>query len=234
MTRPYQKNEEAFFARKAIELLGETWSVKESPNEEDWPDLIVSSRNVKFGLEVRNIFKDESKSGSNTKEIESIRVSRLKLLADLYYKKTSVPINLNIRGDIEKSKIDDIALFLANTVIPLEEKEEIERDKFGVKFYIQRLPSTFENYSRWKNINDYICWKSKLTQEVLVNAVLAKESKLAKYRKNIPDMRLLLVLNTMKNSGRADFPEGFYDIESEFNDIYVMLYPDKIYRLNRT
>mgnify|MGYP000282296338 CR=1 FL=1 len=232
MTRQSQKNEELYFARKASELLDESWSVEESPNEEEWPDLIVSNQNVKFGLEVRSIFKDESKTGSNTKGIESIRISRLKLLADTYYKKTSVPINLNIRGDMDKSEIDDIALFLANAVIQLKEQEKGERDKFGVKFYITRLPPSFENYSRWKNINDYVGWKSKLIQEILVNAVLAKESKLAKYRKNIPDMRLLLVLNTIKNSGRADLPEDFNNIKSEFNDIYVMLYPDRIYRLN--
>lgn len=70
MTTKHQKNLEVIYAVKAGELLSEAWNVKPSPNENSWPDLIVTTELGKFGLEVREIYPNESIKGSTKKANE--------------------------------------------------------------------------------------------------------------------------------------------------------------------
>ncbi len=237
MTRQAQKNEEMLFAEKAGELLDETWIIEESPNEKHWPDLIVSTSDKKFGLEVRNIFKDESESGSCLKNQESIRVSQLKALSESYYDISDIPITLQIAGDIRKDEIDNAASYLKEKAGEIEEKENIRLELPGSKTiaYLTRLPMSFGCYNRWQNVSNYVSWGGFfLTEEYLKNIIAEKESKLSKYQSNIADVKLLLILNKRTNSGRAEFPEGFCEIKSGFSEIYIMLHPDIIYRVNCT
>ncbi|VAX19015.1 hypothetical protein MNBD_NITROSPINAE02-1041 [hydrothermal vent metagenome] len=44
MTREHQKELEMMYAEKTGELLGETWKVKPSPDEINWPDLIILTK----------------------------------------------------------------------------------------------------------------------------------------------------------------------------------------------
>jgi hypothetical protein len=233
MTRQSQKNEEMQFAQKAGELLGETWGIKESPNEKEWPDLMILNETIKFGLEVRSIFKDEGQSGSELKKLESFRVDCLKKLSQAYYRITDIPIMLRIRGDLKKSDIERIALFLKKKAEFMREDENLDIE-VGVKLYITRLRMQLENYNRWQNVNDYVGWVSEFMRENIERSIRAKESKIEKYRKNVSDIRLLLVLNRNKNSGRAELEDNIGEFDSKFNEIYVMLYPEKIHRLNRT
>ena len=236
MTRQSQKNEEMHFAKKASELLAVEWDIEESPSEKDWPDLIVSSNGEKFGLEVRSIFKDEFESGSALRKKESFRNSCLKDLAEKYYEITDIPISLKINGDIGKEHIGNISEFLKTNVAGLEEKEQLNvvYKESGVKFYLQRLPNDFGQYSWWLNVSDYVGWVSKFKNEILENAISSKEKKIEKYRKNISDIRLLLVLNVVKNSGRAEIDEFLNELKSEFREMYIMMYPEKIYKVNCT
>ena len=43
MTTPRQKQREIAYATKAGELLNDSWDVAASPNEINWPDLIVKA-----------------------------------------------------------------------------------------------------------------------------------------------------------------------------------------------
>jgi hypothetical protein len=234
MTRESQKKEELNFAKKAGELLGERWNIDESPNENDWPDLVISDVNQKFGLEVRNLYKDEIKSGSSLREIESIRASNLVRLSEAYYKISNIPISLNILGDINRKGVSEVANILKEKAESLSEQNELDFkiDQFEIKFYITRLPMSFGQYNRWQNVGDYVGWVSELLFQKIQSAISIKESKLDKYRSNIEDVRLLLVVNRMKNSGRVKLPGNISDITSSFNVVYLMLYPEKIVRVH--
>lgn len=236
MTRQSQKNEEIHYAQKASELLNEFWSIEESPDEVHWPDLMISNEESKFGLEVRNIFKDEGTSGSYMKEIESIRINRLKALSILYYSQSVIPISLKIRGDIQKNEISEVVEFIQSKVEIIKELEQYESvvPNVEVKIYIRRLPEELAGYNRWQNISDYVGWVSKLTPDVIERAIKAKESKIDKYSKNIKEIKLLLVLNRTLNSGRAELPIEMEAIVTNFSEIFILLYPEKIHRVKCT
>lgn len=236
MTRESQKKEELSFAKKAGELLGETWSINQSPNEEDWPDLIVSGVNGKFGLEIRNLFKDEDRVGSELRELESIRSSNLKKLYEAYYEISNIPISLKVLGDIDKKEVSAIAKFLKEKAELLSDQNRLdfEVDEFEAKFYISRIPLSFGKYKRWQSVSDNVGWVSKLEIPLIKNAITVKESKIDKYRSNINDVRLLLVINRVKNSGRAEIPDNILNIDTSFNEVYLMMYPERIVRVRRT
>jgi hypothetical protein len=91
MTTQNQKQLEIIYAKKASELLGEPWKIEPSPDELSWPDLIVTTDLGKFGLEVREIYLDESSKGSTKKANEQHNLKNIKKLADDYYKAITPP-----------------------------------------------------------------------------------------------------------------------------------------------
>jgi len=60
--------------------------------ERESPDFIISNGDERFGLEVAQVFRDQSPHGSPTKARESWRVQYLNRLASRYYSCDGLPL----------------------------------------------------------------------------------------------------------------------------------------------
>ncbi len=232
MTRQFQKVEEEFYATKAGEMLRSSWSISSAPDELDWPDLIIQTRDGKFGLEVRNIYKDEILfKGSNLKKMESNNTSFRNKLAALYYTRSAIPISLQILGECSDSHINHIVDFMVqkSRTLDVMSSERCILHELSMVLYIRRLPDHFERYSRWISPGDSTSFVSKFSNSLLIEAIKAKEANLTKYKTNIENVQLLLVLNRSKASGMAELNSLPISLKSSFDQIYVFSYPDKVY-----
>jgi hypothetical protein len=230
MTSQHQKSLEIVYAKKACELLCESWQVEPSPDEVSWPDLIVTTESGQFGLEVREIFLDESKKGSIKKANEKKNLKTINNLADAYYKKTHLAINVNFLGVINHND-----LVLNSLIKEARQLFEFEHKRIqlceGSVIYITRLPDQCAEYRRWKYVSDRVGFLRNIDKDVINSVIIEKAKKLPKYMKNISDVRLLLVSNRIFNSGKHHLENTTYNA-SNFICVYYLSYPDEASRLS--
>lgn len=235
MTRKSQKEEELNFANTASKLLGESWKIEAAPNEIEWPDLLVTRDGKKFGLEITQIFISEAHPGFKLQETESFRRKLLQSLAKKYYGISNVPISLKINGEFSKHIFEQL---ITNILYVVKESKEFEMKAFSLadgatKVHVSRLPDHFVKYSRWQYVGDSVGWVSTVPLQEIYRAIHVKEEKIEKYRKNIEDIWLLLVLDRTKNSGRAQISNSIEIKSTLFNEVYVMSYPQEILKARR-
>lgn len=230
MTKLSQKKEEAFYASCLANKLKEEWAVVDSENEEEWPDLLVKTGDSEFGLEVRSLFKDENVGvGSPLKRKESLNINFLRRLKNEYYKICNIPVTLRVLGNFTNNDICDIAEIVKAEVDKIDVMQQVRLEYRPLDvIYITRLPEEFVQYGRWDNVGDSTSWECNLNSEVIKKAVLAKSEKLAKYKENVNDVRLLLVLNGLKSSGMVQLTEVENINCLGFNKIYIFLYPGEV------
>lgn len=231
MTTKHQKCNEIIYAEKTGELLDELWEVEASPDEASWPDLIVTTELGKFGLEVRELYLDESNKGSAKKAIENNNMKNINNLANAYYKTTRSSIKADFSGDIGHH--DQLLNTLIKGVEQLSEFEQKRLEPYnGCVIYIQRLPDQLGEYKRWDYVSDKVGWVSKIDQKVIVMAIAEKAKNLSKYAKKISDIRLLLVSDRIFNSGKAHIAHDIICDACGFNKVYYLSYPVEVWQIN--
>jgi len=231
MTTKHKKSIEMFYAKKTGELLGESWEVEPSPNEVSWPDLIVTTELGKFGLEVREIYPDESINGSTKKANEKNNLNSIKNLADAYYKTSRSSINVKISGDIGHH--DRLLNAIIKEVPKLSEFEKKRIEPYNdCIIYIRRLPNQIGEYKKWEYMSDRVGFVSSIDKESIGRSISEKAKNLPKYAENISDVRLLLVSNRIFNSGKARLNEDVTCDSHGFNTIYYLSYPYEAWKLS--
>ena len=202
MTRAIQKQFEMLYASSLAKKMNYDWDIKVPPNEVDWPDLLINPSKDAFGLEVRDFYVDEDRKGSIVKKGESYRQKLLSDLSVKYYKKKSVPILLDIRGPFDKDSVVEILDYLLST--EFQEGSIMEHDICikGNKttLFVERLNSSFANYSYWKYMNDTIGWVERIKDEDIEKIVKEKSVNIHRYKKNVNNISLLIVANRINNS----------------------------------
>jgi hypothetical protein len=166
MTREIQKQTEIFYAENLSRIKGYDWIVEVPPNEDDWPDLLIKTSNDKFGLEVRDRYVDESRKGSIEKRDETYREELLSELSARYYAKSNIPIRLDIRGPFLKDHVEHIL----NYLLTAEFQEGISEHDIIVngnktRLFVEKMPSSFAEYSYWKYMNDTLGWIERIKDE---------------------------------------------------------------------
>ena len=241
MTTKHQKNHEVIYATKAGGLLGETWNVEPSPDEANYPDLIVTIGLVKFGLEVREIYLDEpmedstklkikKRPGSGSKKREAKNRENIKKLADDYYKANCLSIKVDFLGDI--SHPDQLLKAIIDEAPQLSEFEQKRIVPYnGCVIYIRKLPEQLGKYKRWNYVSDKVGWVSSIDKNIIDMAIVKKANNLPKYTKKISDIRLLLVSDRIYNSGKAHLMNKITFDARGFNSIYYLSYPDEVWQL---
>lgn len=231
MTTKYQKSLEIIYAEKTGELLDELWEVEPSPEEASWPDLIVTTELREFGLEVRELYLDESNRESAKKAIENNNMKNINNLANAYYKTTRSSIKADFLGDIGHH--DQLFNVLTREVKQLSEFEQKRLEPYnGCIIYILRLPDRLGEYKRWNYVSDKVGWVSKIDQKVIEMAIVEKAKKLPKYAKKISDVRLLLASNRIFNSGKARIAHDIICDACGFNKVYYLSYPVEVWQIN--
>lgn len=227
MTREIQKQTEILYAENLSKDMGYDWIVEVPPNEDDWPDLLIKTAHDKFGLEVRDMYVDESRKGSIEKRDESFRRDLLSELSVKYYAEKNVPILLNIRGPFNKDSVDKILEYLLTT--EFQEWITIEHDIIinskKTTLFIERLPSSFGDYSYWKCMDDSFGWVERITEDKIEMIIKEKSLNIDKYKKNVSNVSLLIVSNRIYNSGKLLLEKSRKVNTYGFGKVFFYMHP---------
>lgn len=232
MTTDIQKEREKAYASQLAKALESNWDIEFPPDEQEWPDLLVRENGHQFGLEIREITKDkETKKGSKRRASESRNNTIVQGLADRYYQQESVPLKVGILGNID----NDIEILETLKRFAHYSSEwgnlRIETENHSI-IYATHLPKQAGIYKRWEYVNDKVGWVKEINSEFLLPFIDEKGKKIPKYKMHLNDIRLLLVADPTYSSGQVSFIDSKIDAESNFSEIYLLVYPNKVHRTN--
>ena len=222
------KVQERIYAEKAIALLAVDWTLQDIPEPLDFE---VRSENLRFGLEVRNVFAGgEETYGSPRRRNESINSRLIRSLAEKYYAAGGRPITAQFLGKVADMSVKQVAQLLdASAPLQSWERTTLQLDK--MKVILTALPSSVGHYSRWTVVSDHVGWARKITCEELQAAIDRKKENLSLYRDKYAEIDLLLVANRLLNSGRLLQDEEIVVSNPGFRRIYFLSYPEAIRRV---
>jgi hypothetical protein len=227
MTKRRQKIEERLFAERAIALLGENWTIRETDNEREWPDLLIETATGPFGLEVRKIYIDEAPRGSPKRGAESSGVRLLREVAGLYYAEGAPPARVQFYG-----RPGDPAILAGDLTSMIPSMQIWERKKVIYDsqrwMHVCRLPAKCAEFRRWDIVSDSVGWVGVIDSSVVQRAIQGKSAKVARYKVHIEDVRLLLVSDRTRNSGKQRFADSPCISGAGFNQIYLLSFPDEL------
>lgn len=224
MTRKIQKEIEKYFVEQFAIQMNYDWNVIIPENEQKYPDLLIETANNTFGLEVRELFKDEIFSkGSNLKKTEQSNIRTMQNLSYRYYKKSKRPILVKIYGKIASYNIDIILDILIDSKV--NEYENISKylptSDGLVSIHITGLPSKFESYSDWQNISDNIGFVKLLNTNSIEEIIRIKAINLSKYSQIVNVVSLLLYCSHSFSSGMIRFTVGKELNKFGFKHVYL-------------
>lgn len=225
MTRPIQKIIEKHFAEHFAKTMNYNWKVNIPANEKEYPDLLIKSPEGKFGLEVRELFKDEkSIKGSKLKQTEQYNIQMMQKLASQYYEKSKNPIYVKLYGKLDSQNFNDILYALHNNNVVNQYKIltiKISTTNGLISLYITGLPTKFRNYSYWQNISDNIGFLRSMDNKSIEEIIKIKAKNITKYSQNLQNVSLLLFCEHSFNSGKISFQKGLKIQKYGFQYIYL-------------
>lgn len=230
MTRKQQKNCEIAYAEKAGELLGEQWIIDASPEEENWPDLLVTTDHHRIGLEVTEIYLDKTRKGSQQKTYERKNQKTIETFADTYYDTGGSPISIQFLGNLYcQNLLPDRITEEVSQLAELEQKRiEIAHD---CVVFIRKLPPCFGEYRRWVYVSDRVGCVGRMDKFSIDKVIDKKAKNLPKYTTNVSDVALLVVSNRIFNSGKFLLEESTLFDPRGFCSVFYLSYPEEAWRL---
>lgn len=223
------KVQERIYAEKAIALLAVDWTLQSISEPLDFE---VKTANLRFGLEVRNVFAGgEEKYGSPRRRNESINSRLICSLAKQYYAAGGRSIEAQFLGKVSDVKVEQVAaqLMTASALLQPWQETVIHIDK--MKIFLTALPSSVGHYLRWTVVSDHVGWLRKVTCEELQAAINRKGKNLSLYRTKYAEIDLLLVADRILNSGGLLQDEQIVVSNPGFRSIYFLSYPEAIHRV---
>ncbi len=142
---------------------------------------------------------------------------------------SSIPLNVQIIGNIDnKNILPELCKHAIST-------DEMVHSRLKLKdrtiIHVTRLPESLKQYKNWQYTDDRVGWVREINRYYLTPFILQKESKLDKYTKHLNDVRLLLTADPTFSSGMVSYEDSEFCIETSFNEIYLFLYPDQVFKL---
>lgn len=200
-------------------------------DERESPDFIVYSASRSFGVEVTQIFKDNSRKGSKKKTVESMRDKFLAGLADEYYRQEGCAIAL--KGKIwtlpDQSNRQKLLQKLHEFVHhkPWECSEILVEsvNKKYAKLFVTRLPDSVKRYDRWICMNNSIGWVRSLDKKSLEAIIQKKSENIQTYRNVVNNVVLLIVADRIKESGMLQWDDKEMCSNHGFISVYLHVFP---------
>lgn len=201
--------------------------------ERESPDFVLSDAQGEFGLEVAQIFRDRSESGSPSKAVESRRSKYLRRLALDYYSRSGLPLLVQARIP-DQFQYDVQAL--SERLMAERNHEPWRSSEFSLAqdatFELTPLPDEAGQYSRWVCINNSVGWRGWLCADDLAPTIEDKSMKLAEYRSATARVSLLLVVDVTQASGTLRWPDDVVPPSAQgFDAVYLYLHPLEARRL---
>lgn len=224
-----KKRKEQHFVEEAARLLGESWSAA----ARECPDFIIGTSGSHFGLEVSEVYLGPSgERGSSAKETESQNHRWLNKICREVEERDKVKLDvafLGKRSDPARAAI--LAALSAEDFAnrPVGHRMEPPPDDGDSESEPEhgRLWATKAIHSRATFVQDSSGWVSTDTA-ILQEAISRKAFKLANYREAVKDVRLLLVADRTRNSGKLMARGNIAVDPCGFDVIYFLSYPVKI------
>ncbi len=213
-----------------------------------------SKKKLAQGIEYNS--KEESEEALRKEGVKETRAQEeenkriLHELASDYYAKSKTPIGVNISMNNGSGKLSALTEKDKSKIL-LElrkfSKNSSEWQKKRIKYngnltiHVTHYPDKCVElpdyksikFRNWKFLNDCIAWNAKISKKKLQHLVSEKEEKLDKYRTYLKDVRLMLVADKRYGSGMIRLEgDNTLTTRSSFNEVYLFIMPDKVYKLN--
>jgi hypothetical protein len=226
VTRPTQKKRERFFVEEATRSLGVGWTIDE---ECDPPDFLITEDHHHFGLDVADIFVGhQNEHGSMMKRGESDLHKVLDKLRLQYEAKTGINLVVKFLGRIEPDTLEAVVPRLL--ALDLASKPPGYQESFEILLGLEAPLKLFVTKSlrpEWYSVGDRVGWVTRTPNEIIAAEIEKKGKKLLQYKSLVgDDVRLLLVADGIKNSGKiAREIEGAFLFHG-FKKVYLFPYPE--------
>lgn len=224
-----KKRIEQHFVEEAARLLGESWS----PTARERPDFMIGTGGSHFGLEVSQVYLGASdERGSCAKMNESRNDRWLNEIRREIEQRDNVVLDLTFLGErSDAARAAALAALsaedFANRPVGHRMEPPPDDDESDSEFDHGRLWATKAIHPRATFVKDSSGWVSADTA-ILQKAISRKAPKLADYREATKDVRLLLVADRTRNSGKLMAISNIAVDPCGFDVIYFLSYPVKI------
>lgn len=237
-----QKDEEIYFAMEFAKRAGLNWLVRASSSEIDSPDLMVATPDGEFGLEHTQVFVGgrPRAEGSSLRGAEARRADRGKAILEECERTLNATLHIRFSSPVyqheptktfEFDRLSNGEIADAICSLPLAAAslgENLASSQFDrCKIWVKRA-----HRSRWEFIQDGVGFVVTQGSMAVQAAVADKSEKLVKYRAGgLSDVRLLVIANRIRNSGKLMLPDGAEIDRLGFNRVYFFSYPDQAIEL---
>ncbi len=228
MTIPLKKTHERNFVEEAAKRLGKSWDIG---LDRENPDFVIKEGDQQFGLEVCEIFTgQENRSGSINKKGESDRQQAIKAVQHEYEAAQNILLNVRFVGDICAQNLAKVvpAIVTQNLApAPVGHRVVIDIDtglRAGLRVHVTRA---FR--ADWISVNDRVGWVDRNPMPHITAIVEKKSQKLLRYTDAAgSDIRLLVVSNSIHNSGKLRLEAQARLDKKGFQVIYYFSYPEGV------
>ena len=215
-----KKQTESYFVEEAAKLLGQNWQLV--GREE--PDFIVTCDSHEFALEVTQVFVGKTtKKGSQDRRAESNRADWLDAIRAEYAKHSTADLSLKYLGAAtDAAGTDILKMLLAEQFDDKSTLHQLEKRVADGKLW-----ATKALRPEWTFMSDGVGWVSR-DGAMIQQAIQKKSVNLPKYSLANRDVRLLVVADRLKNSGKLTVDESFTPALHGFKGVYFLSYPDSV------
>lgn len=225
-----EKQHERFYVEKAGNLLGKAWDIE----DHERPDFIVTEGGQKFGLEVRQIFKGlENRKGSQLRKNEAEKQRAIDALQREYEGIEDIRLVVKFLGNMCEENMARVVpklldMKLSNKPIRYQENFTVELEPWGPAPLEVFVTRAFR--SEWYSIDDGVGWVDRNPMDSIDKAVQEKSEKLTSYKQSsgLEDIRLLIVADRIKNSGKLELVEKPELNTRGFRFVYFFSYPESV------
>lgn len=232
-----QKEQEVYFATEFARRANLDWAVRASISEKDAPDLIVVAEDGEFGLEHTEVFAgaEPRELGSALRRAESRRFERGRSILKECERRTGRSLHIQFSSHVYRHEPERIFEFdrlsddqVIDAISALSLADASVGERFTVNSFDRcKIWTRVAFHSRWEFIQDGVGFVAQ-SVDAVQRAVADKGSKLAKYRSGgLKDVRLLVVANRIRNSGKILLPDGACVDRLGFDKVYFFSYPEQ-------
>ena len=225
-----KKRRERFYVEEAGKLLAKAWDIE----DHERPDFIVIENGQKFGLEVCQIFEGAGdRKGSRLRKNEAEKQRAIDAHRQEYEEIENTPLVVKLAGNMCDENMKKVVpmlleMNLSNKPIQYQENFTVEIEPWGpapLQIYVTRA---FR--SRWYSIDDGVLWVDRDPIDSIDKAVQEKSEKLISYKQSsgLEDVRLLVVADRIKNSGKLALVEKTELNTRGFRIVYFFSYPESV------
>jgi hypothetical protein len=209
--------------------------------EGESPDFMVRVGTRVIGVEVTQVFSDQTTGGSGMREEETHHGRWLVELArDYYAEPDATPALVNIQfqpgyferirgrvpAEVREQVLRQLRQAAMSGVLLVQQTVEVrdELESLLAMLWVTALPASEAGYSRWRLLNDAIGFVCALSREHVEAIVAKKAARLVDYQRRVQEVVLLLVADSFQVSGMMRY-------ESEpvpgrgFSAVYLLHHP---------